>query len=344
MTWIKEALSLKFKKVFVLGGTGFLGYYTIQELLKHDIRVKTLSLPPKDDTVIDNQNPLADLNNVECLVGDINQMSDDEVLKLLADCDGFIYAAGADERVQAKIPAKKFYYEANVIPTQRMVHLAGIAGLKKFVVFGSYFSEMAERYPDTDLKDSPYINTRLLQEQLAFAEGEGKIDVCGLRLPYIFGTMENRMPLWKMFVDRIRDNDVYPVFKGGTACVTASQVGQAAVGALLYGSHRDTFAIGDINMTYEEFANIIKDELHTDTKIPVLTLEEGLPTYQELDAKSKDNGRESGIHMEMIAHVQQKFCYLNWADTFPKLHVKREDIKAELRKTIRYILELENQK
>ena len=30
------------------------------------------------------------------------------------------------------------------------------------------------------------------------------------------------MPLWQMFVDRIRYNDVYPVFKGGTACVTAN--------------------------------------------------------------------------------------------------------------------------
>ncbi|HIX02181.1 MAG TPA: NAD(P)-dependent oxidoreductase [Candidatus Ligilactobacillus excrementigallinarum] len=333
---------MNFNKVFVLGGTGFLGYYTTQELLKHDIKVKTLSLPPKDDTVINTQNPLADLDNVECLVGNINQMSDDEVIDMLADCDGFIYAAGADERIQAKIPAKKFYYEANVIPTQRMVHLAAAANLKKFVVFGSYFSEMAEKYPDTDLKNSPYINTRLLQEQLAFAEGEGKIEVCGLRLPYIFGTMKERMPLWKMFVDRIRDNDTYPVFKGGTACVTASQVGQAAVGALLYGHHRETFAIGDTNMTYEEFANIIKDELQTDTKIPVLTLEEGLPTYQAMDEKSAAAGRESGIHMEMIAHVQQKYCYLNWADTFPKLHVKREDIREELRKTVRYILELEN--
>lgn len=335
---------MKFNKVFVLGGTGFLGYYTIQELLKHDIKVKTLSLPAKKDTVINDTNPLSRFKNVDCLVGDINHMSDDEVVDMLTDCDGFIYAAGADERVQAKIPAKRFYYEANVIPTQRMVHLAAKAGLKKFIVFGSYFSEMAEKYPDTHLKDSPYINTRLLQEQLAFAEGEGKIEVCGLRLPYIFGTMKERMPLWKMFVDRIRDNDTYPVFKGGTACVTASQVGQAAVGALLYGHHRDTFAIGDINMTYEEFANIIKDELHTDTQIPVLTLEEGLPQYQQLDKSLADQGRESGIHMEMIAHVQQKFCYLNWADTFPKLHVKCTDIRQELRKTIRYIIELENQK
>ena len=96
-------------------------------------------------------------------------------------------------------------------------------------------------------------------------------------------------------------------------------------------------------MTYEEFANIIKDELETNTQIPVITLEEGLPTYKELDRNLAEQNRESGIHMEMIAHVQQKFCYLNWADTFPKLHVKREDIREELRKTIQYIIKLESQ-
>ena len=135
---------MKFNKVFVLGGTGFLGYHTIKELLHNDIKVKTLSLPPKKDTVIKEDNPLKGMANVECLVGNINEMNDHEVVEMLSDCDGFIYAAGADERIQAEIPAKRFYYEANVLPTQRMVRLACQAGLKKFVVFGSYFAEMAE--------------------------------------------------------------------------------------------------------------------------------------------------------------------------------------------------------
>ena len=34
---------MKFNKVFVLGGTGFLGYHTIKELLHNGIKVKTLS-------------------------------------------------------------------------------------------------------------------------------------------------------------------------------------------------------------------------------------------------------------------------------------------------------------
>ena len=56
---------MKFNKVFVLGGTGFLGYHTIKELLNNDIKVKTLSLPPKKDTVIKEDNPLEGMDNVE---------------------------------------------------------------------------------------------------------------------------------------------------------------------------------------------------------------------------------------------------------------------------------------
>lgn len=333
------------KKVFVLGGTGFLGYYTVEELLKHDIAVKTMSLPPKEDVgTINEDNPLDGMDHVEVLVGDMNAMEDDAIVELLSDCDGFVYAAGADERVQAKAPAKAFYYHANVLPTQRMVRLAGEAGVKHFVIFGSYFSEMAERYPELNIQDSPYINTRLLQEQVGFAEGEGVMDVTVIRLPYIFGTMENRMPLWKMFVDRIRDNEVYTVFKGGTACVTARQVGQAAVGALLYGKHRETFAIGDVNMTYERFATIIKEEINANTDIKVLTLEEALPVYKGMDKQLlEEQDREYGISMDTIAHVQQEFCYLNYRDTFPRLHVEREDIEEVLRDTIRYIVKLEKE-
>ena len=332
------------KKVFVLGGTGFLGYYTVEQLVKKEIAVKTLSLPPKDDMgTINEDNPVKKFMGVEVLVNDINQMTDEEVVELLSDCDGFIYAAGADERVKAEIPAKAFYYRANVLPTQRMVRLACKAGVKHFVIFGSYFSEMAERYPELHIQDTPYINTRLLQEQVAFAEGEGMMEVTSIRLPYIFGTLENRMPLWKMFVDRLRDQDVYTVFKGGTACVTARQVGQAAVGALLHGKHRETFAIGDENLTFEEFAKIIRDEIGSICDIKVLTLEEGLPVYQNIDEQLKLKGRENGISMDVMAHTQQYYCYLNYQDTFPRLGIEREDIRESLRETVRYILKLEQE-
>lgn len=99
-------------------------------------------------------------------------MRDAEIVALLSDCYGFIYAAGADERVIPESPVVKFFYEANVLPTQRIARLAKEAGVKKFVVFGSYFAEFAERLPEYELRKQAYPNTRLLQEQVPVVEYE----------------------------------------------------------------------------------------------------------------------------------------------------------------------------
>lgn len=320
------------KKVFVLGGTGFLGYYTVNELLKKGYEIVTVSLPPLP---AENLFP----ESVQIILEDINQMSDEKVIQLLGGCEGVIYAAGADERTVPKIPALRFFYEANVLPTQRLARLATKAGVKKFVVFGSYFAEFAERLPETNLRNEAYPNTRLLQEQIAFAEGEGSMVVTSLRLPYIFGTMPGRMPLWKMFTDQIKGQPVFPALKGGTAMVTAKQVAQAAVGAMEKGTHRSTYAIGDTNMKYQEFYKMMVEALGQNTEVPVVPYDAVKNIYEGIDAQAKDQGIEHGIHSVKSAQMQEYDLYLNPEDTFPLLGIEREDVVAVIRETLKKCVE-----
>lgn len=317
-------------KVFVLGGTGFLGYYTTKELLARGYQVKTMALPPM---------PTADLlpEAVECRLGNINELSDDEIIQYLSDCDGVIYAAGADERITPKKPAMKFFYEANVLPTQRLARLAKTAGVKKFVVFGSYFSEFAERLPKFELKKEAYPNMRLLQEQVAFAEGEGAMTVISLRLPYIFGTMPGRMPLWKMFVDQARGQAVFPALPGGTAMVTVEQVAEAAVGAMENGTHRGTYAISAENMKYKTFYQMIVDALgQTEvTTVPVLPYDQLKVNYEKIDQMAEEQGKEHGIHMMISARLQAEDLYLDPADTQELLGIKEHDVVASIKQTLK---------
>ncbi|MGO2962178.1 MAG: NAD-dependent epimerase/dehydratase family protein [Carnobacterium maltaromaticum] len=320
------------KKVFVLGGTGFLGYYTTKELLKRGYQVVTAALPPlPEEGLLPAE--------VEITLGNINEMSDDEVLALLKGCEGFIYGAGADERMVPKKPASKFFYEANVLPTQRLANLAKKAGVKKFVVFGSYFAEFAERLPEEKLKAEAYPNTRLLQEQIAFAEGDVSMVVTSLRLPYIFGTMPGRMPLWKMFTDQIKGQAVFPALKGGTAMVTVEQVAEAAVGALENGVHRTTYAIGDTNMKYQEFYQMMVDALGQDTQVPVVSYEDVKAIYEGIDLEADKAGLEHGIHSTKSAKMQEYDLYLNPEDTFPNLKVKRYDVIASIQETLKRCVE-----
>ncbi len=316
------------KNVFILGGTGLLGYHTVKELLARGYHVSTVALPPM---------PAPELlpPEVECHLGDINDMTDEAILEILKGKDMFIYAAGADERVVPDAPAAKFFYEANVKPTQRLARLAKEAGVKKFVVYGSYFAYAAEQWPEFDLKKQAYPRTRLLQEEVAFLEGEGTMDVMSLRLPYIFGTMPGRDPLWTMFLPQIEGKDVVPVLGGGTAMVTVKQVAEATIGALENGKHGETYAISGVNMKHQEFFQMIADVLgQKDTKIQVMPIEQMRPFYAQQDEEAAQAGKEHGIHIGLTAEIQNLDLYIDPNDTMPILKYNHDDVKAAIFKTI----------
>ncbi|KOP64808.1 epimerase [Bacillus sp. FJAT-18019] len=321
------------RNVFVLGGTGFLGYFTIKEMLKRGYKVSTVSLPPL---------PTEDLlpREVECRLGNINDMSDEEILDMLKGMDSFVYAAGADERVVPEAPAMKFFYEANVLPTQRLARLAKQAGVKKFVLYGSYFAHFAEKWTDLPIIDNAYPRTRLLQEEVACMEGEGGMDVMTLRLPFIFGIMPGRMPLWTMFIDRVKGKETVPVPGGGTAAVTAQQVAEATIGAIEHGQHRGKYAISGINMKHSEFHQMVLNALgQKDSKIVVLPLEQMQPAMEQLDAAAAAAGKEHGIHMSVAAAIQNRDAYLDPADTMPILQYQEDDVYAAIVETLRKCVE-----
>lgn len=318
------------KKIFILGGTGFLGYYTMKEALKRGYAVKTMALPPL---------PAEGLmpTEVDCQLGDFFALSDEEILSELQGCYAFIYAAGADERTVPASPALSFFYHANVLPTQRVARLAREAGVEKFVVFGSYFAEFAERLPEFELNKQAYPNTRLLQEQVAFAEGEGAMDVTSLRLPYIFGTMPGRPPLWKMFMDQIKDQAVYPTLAGGTAMVTVQQVAEAAIGAVENGLHRTTYAISGLNMKFRDFYQLMVEALgQTETtELPIVEFDSMIEMYRQIDQQAAADGNEHGIHIEISSRLQAEDLYIDPQETMPVLGYQADDVLASIKETLK---------
>lgn len=323
------------EKVLVLGGTGLLGHATVRELVSRGYRVVSLALPPM---------PTEDLfeefgDAVQSHLGDVGSMSDQELLELLEDCHAVMYAIGADERTLPAAPAARFFYEANVLPTQRLAALARGAGVKKFVVYGSYFAEFAETRPELDLKAHGYPLMRLLQEQVAFAEGDGAMEVTSLRLPYIFGTMPGRIPLWKMFVDRIRDVEVFPAHpEGRTAAVTTAQVGQAAVGAMERGEHRSTYAISGYDLAHAEFYETIVAALGQRTKVPLVPFEAVEDQMAAADREAAEQGLEHGISLRMSGLLRATDLSLDPAPTQSILGYEDDDVPAAIDETLRVVL------
>ena len=109
-----------------------------------------------------------------------------------------LFAAGVDDRVVPPRPAYPFFYKGNVLATERLVRLAVQAGVQRAVIFSSYFLEFERRWPELRLAEKhPYIRSRVEQEQAALAAAGSELNLSTLLLPYIFGSMPGRLPLWK---------------------------------------------------------------------------------------------------------------------------------------------------
>lgn len=321
-------------KIFILGGAGFLGYHTLKEAVNRGYRVKTVDIVELPENL-----KFKEEDKVEFIITNFFNLSDQEIIAMLKDCDGFVYAGGVDERIVPEKPARKFFYEKNVLPTQRLAHLAKEAGVKNFVVFGSYTAEFGEN--NADLREhnyhkEPYVETRLLQEKLAMYAGEGSMNVSVLRLPYIFGTMEGKVPLWSMFVDMLRGQDFMPVTSGGAATVTANQVGQAAISALENGQHRRTYPLATGYISYEDFYKKIVEELGQEekTKLQMMSFEELEEAYKEDQELTDKKGVEHGIRQVNMLRANSMEFRLATDVAFDELRVREEDIEATIKETL----------
>ena len=322
------------KKIFVLGGAGILGYHTIKEAVHRGYAVKTADIVELHDNL-----KFKEEDKVEFVLTNFFKLSDDEIVELIGDCDSFVYAGGVDERIVPKKPARKFFYDTNALPTQRIARLASKAGVKNFVVFGSYTAEFAEK--NADLRShgyhkEPYVETRLIQEELAMYSGEGSMNVSVLRLPSIFGTMEGKTPLWSMFVDMLRGQELMPVTQGGISVITANQVGQAAISALENGEHRRTYPVATGYISHEDFYQRILEELgqKETTKLQVMSFEDLEEAYREDEKITDSQGVEHGIRQVNMLRANSMEFRLPTEVAVEELRVREEDLDAVIKETI----------
>ncbi len=318
-------------KVFMVGGTGFLGYHSVSELLARGHEVSTISLPPL---------PAPGLlpDSVTCRLGNIFTMPDGEALDLLEGREGFIYAAGLDDRVLVDRPAYPKFREANVEQCLRLIRLARKAGVRRVVVFGSYFTYCDRMWPELDLPGRHcYIRSRKEQLEAALSESGNGMDVMVLELPYIFGTMPGRLPLWTFLIDILRgmgSTVYYPQKRGGTAMVTAGQVAKAAAGALERGAGGTSYPVGGINMAWSEFIPLLLSAMGSQARI--VHLPKFL--YKLGNAKiARDHARqnkEGGLDLVALAEIMYREAYIDPEPSMKALGYGDDDVRAAIRKTV----------
>lgn len=319
-------------RVFMVGGTGFLGWHTLRELVARGHRVSTVALPPLPAPGILPE-------GVECRLGNVFTMPDGELLGLLKGCEGFIYAAGLDDRVILPEPAYPKFREANVDQCLRVLRLAREAGARRAVVYGSYFTHFDRAWPELRLSERHcYIRSRKEQREAVLAESRDGFETVVLELPYIFGTMPGRTPLWTFLLDILKNEFgsivFYPKKRGGTAMVTVAQVAKAAAGALERGKGGSSYAIGGENMAWAEFIPLLLEAMGERKKVvhlPKLLYELGnLRRERDLAAA----GKEGGLDLVRLADIMYRKAYIDPRPAMEALGYGKDDVRAAIRETV----------
>ena len=90
-----------------------------------------------------------------------------------------------------------------------------------------------------------------LIEESGGGAANGGMDVMVLELPYIFGSMPERMPIWKdVYIERFFHYPAIFFPKGGTSMIAIQHVGEAEIGALEHGVHAGKYPVATDNHTF----------------------------------------------------------------------------------------------
>jgi len=185
-------------KILMIGGTGLLGSQAARELIARGHDVRSIALPPLPEGALLPP-------EMELTLGNINDMTDGELEAQFRGMEGFIFAAGVDERIEGPSPIYDFFKKYNITPLERLLRIAKRSGVKHAVIAGSYFTHFAKTHPELELtKWHPYIRSRVDQENMALSFASDTFDVSVLELPYIFGAQKGRKPVWVFLVEMLR--------------------------------------------------------------------------------------------------------------------------------------------
>ena len=318
-------------KIMIVGGTGFLGYHALLEAHKRGHSVNALA---NNDVELGDWYP----KEVNVQYGDVFELSGENLQERFACYDAMVYAVGPDDRITPAAPAYEFFHSRLVDAVEKVAIAARKAGVKKFVVLNSYFAYFDRIWPEKELsRHHPYIRCRVEQAQRVISAGEDKMAVMILELPYIFGSMPNRIPLWKdVLLDRFAKGKIIFFPKGGTNMIAVEHIGEAIIGALENGEHGARYTVGDENHSLNEMLEMMMSAIGEHKKIINIPRFAAVAAGSMIDRGLKKKGLEGGLDTKFLMRdILTHNLYFDPSDAVEKLGYKRGGLKEAVVKTMK---------
>ncbi len=109
-------------KIFMIGGTGLIGSETARILIERGHEVTSIALPP-----VPTGAQLPPEMKIE--FGNYLELSDEVIANYMKGCEGFVFAAGIDERVEGPAPIYELFKKYNITPLERLLLIAKDCGV-----------------------------------------------------------------------------------------------------------------------------------------------------------------------------------------------------------------------
>ena len=326
------------KKIMILGGTGFLGFYTAKLALQKGYEVGSVSI--LDDDLVNKDLDSWYPKEIPNTILDVFSCSEEELVEVMKGYDYMVYSIGPDDRYTPKAPSYEFFHYRLVDSCAKAFRAAEKAGVKKAVCFNSYFAYFDRRYPEMELaKKHPYVRCRVEQAALLNAQKKN-MEVVILEFPYIFGSMDARLPIWRdVFLDRYVNGHKTVFFsKGGTTMTSVEHIAESAIGAIEYGKDGERYPIGDQNRSFRWMLSYMSACKGVKKKVVCP------PTFlcvlgaKAIVRKEKKKGLEPGLDYALVMkEVMSKDLFIEdevLDKVCAELHMSRGGLEEAVKKTM----------
>ena len=237
-------------KILIVGGTGMIGGHAAGHLVAegHDVTLAARKPAPAGT-------PMASMPTItgDYTKGDFGEAD-------LAHFDAIVFAAGNDIRhIPKDADPAVFWQETQIGGVPDFVARAKRAGVKRVVQLGSYYHQVMPHLADTDA----YVRARKLADEGARAHANADFNVTTLNPPSIVGAIRGIPAKRYETLTRWAKGELpeVPDFApaGGTNYMSVLSLCEAISGALRNGESGKAYLIGDQNLTFRDFFQMIFD-------------------------------------------------------------------------------------
>jgi dihydroflavonol-4-reductase len=243
------------KRVVVTGGTGFLGFHLVRQLLDLGGRPRVLALPPGP------AHPLQQLPQVPAIFGDVRDPQ--LVRSALADCDVIFHTAGI---VAVWGPALERMHSVHVEGTRNV--LAAAPSGAAVVHTSSVVTVGATRTPEALTEDYPfnlgdipvsYVHAKRAAEQLALEAAARGRRVLITNPGYLVGPDDHEHSVMGRFCVRFWKGRMPLVPPYGVNLVDVRDVARGHLLAAEHGRSGRRYILGGANEVFRDFLTLLAD-------------------------------------------------------------------------------------